>query len=299
MIREGYLKYVQYEKRFSGHTLRAYRSDLEQFYAFLQALPEISQPKNEGEITHRHIRAWVVYLSDAEMGNRSIARKLSVLKSYFKYLKKRGICTENPTDLIIAPKVSQKLPVFLTVPEAERLLNDVLYTNDFGGIRDRLALELLYATGIRRAELINLSIRSVDFSRKLLNVTGKGNKQRQIPLSNALCQRAQRYISLRAETFPHIASEELLLTDKGKPVYPKFIYDMVKKRMEMAGVGRRKSPHVMRHTCATHLLDNGADLNAVKELLGHAGLTSTQVYTHNTIEKMKKAYSQAHPKSGK
>lgn len=294
MTRISFLKYLEFEKRYSFHTVSAYENDLKQFSVYLETVYGVSDTiKTE----FFHVRSWIVELMSQKVSARSINRKLSTLKSYFKYLQLRELIDVSPMQKVIAPKAGKKLPVFLNNKQTEFLSEQILFENSFSGKRDQLILEMFYATGMRRAELINLKLSDIDFKANRLTVLGKGNKERIIPFGESLKRTLFSYIEQRKLDFPENESHNLLLTNKGGPVYPKLVYNTVKKYLSQVTTLEKRSPHVLRHTFATHLMDEGADLNAVKELLGHSSLAATQVYTHNSIEKLKRAYKQAHPKA--
>lgn len=293
MKKAAYLQYLQYEKRFSHHTLAAYKNDLEQFYAFLEEVYSIS---SESEVKHLHIRSWVVQLMQNGISSRSINRKLSSLKTFYKFMQKRGEITINPTAKIVSPKSKKRLVSFLNKSNVEFLLNDYEFEKSYTGNRDRTILEVLYATGMRRSELINLKEGQVDFSSLYIKVLGKGKKERLIPFSKNLDCVLREYIDFRSDEFDN-PEEFLFLTKKGKKLYPKLVYNIVKKHLGKVSSIEEKGPHTLRHTFATHLSDNGAELNVVKELLGHSSLAATQIYTHNSIERIKKTYELAHPKA--
>ncbi|NQZ77935.1 MAG: tyrosine-type recombinase/integrase [Ekhidna sp.] len=289
---ETFLKYLSSEKRYSKHTTDSYRKDLEQFASFLLFDFEISQTESAG---HAHIRSWIVCLVDKGIAPKSVNRKIASLKSYFKFLLSREYIDENPTARIKPLKVEKELPSFVKETEITDLLDKLEFSDDFSGIRDRLILELLYSTGIRLSELIGLSEQDISFYEKTLRVLGKRNKERIIPFRNSLNTLIGSY--KEAKKNQGFEEQVLLLTDSGKPLYPMFVYRRVKKYLTAVTTLSKRSPHVMRHTFATHLLNKGADLNAVKDLLGHTSLAATQVYTHNSIEKLKAAFDQAHPKA--
>jgi len=294
MTRNSFLKYLQFERRYSSNTVIAYENDLKQFSDYLETVYGVSDAVNTEFI---HVRSWIVQLMSDKVSTRSINRKLSTLKSYFKYLQKRELIESNPMQKVIAPKAGKKLPVFLSANQTEQLFNQIEFEDSFNGLRDQLILELLYTTGMRRAELIHLKLSAIDFKANRLTVLGKGNKERIIPFGETLKRIIFSYIEHRKASFPDTATNNLLLTNKGEPVYPKLVYNTVKKYLSLVTTLEKRSPHVLRHTFATHLMDKGADMNAVKELLGHSSLAATQVYTHNSIEKLKRAYKQAHPKA--
>ena len=289
---ETFLKYLSFEKRYSKHTVEAYRKDLQQFSDFVATDFEIVDLE---EIHHTHIRGFVVSLMDGGLSAKSVNRKIATLKSFYKFLLAREYVELNPTTRIKPLKTEKDLPSFVKEEEITNLLDRVEFTSDFAGQRDRLLLELLYATGIRLAELQGLEETDVNFYEKTIRVLGKRNKERIIPIGNSLIQLIEDYQNLKNEL--GMKGTKLLLTDSGDALYPMFIYRKVKKYLSAVTTLSKKSPHVMRHTFATHLLNKGADLNAVKDLLGHTSLAATQVYTHNSIEKLKTAFDQAHPKA--
>lgn len=291
-----FIKYLQLEKRFSTHTIVAYQNDLEQFFLYLlqtYSLTSIS------EVRHFHIRSWVVQLMENKITPRSINRKLSTLKTFFKFLKKRKKITENPMLKVISPKTSKRLPVVVKEVEMGDLFEKINFGEGYSAVRGEMIMELLYATGMRRSELIQLTPNNIDFYNRQIKVLGKGNKERLIPFAKPLADRLQNYLEIRKDEFALGENAPLFVTDKGKVMYPKLVYNLVKKYLSQVTTVEQRSPHVLRHSFATHLSNNGADLNAIKELLGHSSLAATQVYTHNSIEKLKKVYQQAHPKAKK
>ncbi len=294
MYQAIFLQYLQYEKRFSQHTILAYKKDVEQFTAFLE---EIYSLTSVAGVRHFHIRAWVISLLDQGRTTRTIRRKLSTLKTYFRFLLKRQHIEENPMLKVVIPKIGKRLPAYVQEREMEQLFEQATFRADFSGQRDRTLLELLYTTGMRRAELLVLQVPDIDFGQGVIRVLGKGNKERLIPFGAALRKQLQLYLDLRQANFPESREGHLLLTDKGAKLYPKFVYNTVKRYLSLITTLEQRSPHVLRHSFATHLSNNGADLNAIKELLGHASLAATQIYTHNSIEKLKEVYQQAHPKA--
>ena len=294
MKQDTFLQYLEYEKRFSLHTIKAYKSDLDQFFSFLESIYELTSSTN---IKHTHIRSWMVQLIQDKISPRSVNRKLSTLKTYFKFLNKRGYVQTNPMLKVIAPKVGKRLAIFIKEQNLAQLFEEIEFGDDFSGIRDRTIIELLYTTGMRRAELIALQISSIDFPQNQLKVLGKGNKERIIPLGRKIQKELENYLEIRNQYWGDNSIQTLFLTDKGKSLYPKLVYNLVKKYLSLITTVEQKSPHVLRHSFATHLSDRGADLNAIKELLGHASLAATQIYTHNSMERLKKVYEQAHPKA--
>lgn len=289
----SFYQYLQFEKRFSPTTLKTYQNDLNQFLLFAKSVYEIS---NAREVQHLHVRSWIVDLMNKEIANRSIRRKLSVLKTFFKFLLKTNEIEQNPMLKVIAPKSGKSLPVFVDEKSLDKLFDFVEFGNDFSGQRDRLIMEILYATGMRRAELIHLKDIDLDFSTNRIKIFGKGSKERLVPIAPNLKELIQNYLQIRALTFES-TEPFFLLTDKGRKMYPMFVYRVVKKYLSLVSTVEKKSPHVLRHSFATHLIDNGAELNAVKDLLGHANLAATQVYTHNSVKRLKEVYKKAHPKA--
>lgn len=288
-----FLSYLQNEKRLSPHTVLAYKTDLLQFQAFMLKLE--SQFLIE-HATFNDIRAWVVQLSDDKIDNRSINRKIASLRALYKYLLVKKKIEHNPSTLIKALKTAKRLPVYVEESPMENLFDQVDFGNDFGGLRDKLIIEFLYGTGIRLSELLNIKTVDVDIFGKKITVLGKRNKYRVIPLHQNLLDLIQTYENTKLATLKG-TSEELLLTDKYEPMYRVFVQRKVKEYLNMVTTISKKSPHVLRHSFATHLLNRGADLNAIKELLGHANLAATQIYTHNSISQLKEVYKKAHPKA--
>lgn len=290
----GFIQYLQFEKRYSPHTIVAYQNDLKQFFSFLEKQYDL---KDAVEIRHQHIRSWIVDVMNQKTIPRSVNRKLSTLKTYFKFLLKKKEIIKNPMQKVIAPRVSQRLPVFVEQENLKNLFSNIDFGAGFSGLRDRMMLEILYSTGMRRAELINLTNEKVDMRKCQFTVLGKGNKERIIPFEKNLRNLIELYNEEKLKAFETMDNNYLLVTDDGKKLYPELVYRTVKKYLTLITTVEKKSPHILRHSFATHLLNNGAEINAIKELLGHASLAATQVYTHNTIEKLKEIYKQAHPKA--
>jgi integrase/recombinase XerC len=292
----SFFDYLKFEKRYSPHTLEAYKSDLEQFEGFVKETYEVSEI---ADIESMHIRAWMVHLIDQQITPRSINRKLSTLKTFFKYQLKKKAIARNPMAKIQPPKSGKRLPVFVSRPNMERLIDDLIYPEGFEGIRDRLVLETFYTLGVRVSELVGMKLQDFDWSARQVKIIGKGSKERLVPFAGRFQQSVEAYLLKRKEIYPDIAIPNLFLNDKGQAVNSGFIYRLVNRYLSMVTTVEKKSPHVLRHSFATHLSDSGADLNAIKELLGHSSLAATQVYTHNSIEKLRRVYEQAHPKAGK
>lgn len=288
-----FLQYLQFEKRYSQHTLTAYKTDLEQFFTFLQTEFNI---QDITAITANFIRTWLAQLKNDEANTaKTINRKISALKSFFKYHLKQGAIQQSPMATIITPKVSKRLPVFVQENHMATLLEHVNFPNNWQGITQKLIIELLYNTGMRLSEVINLKISQLDFNYSHIKVLGKGNKERIVPISKELLLLLQDYLEQRKSI--DTAIDNVFITQKGKVLNARIVYGFVKQYLSLVTTVQKKSPHVLRHSFATHLMNNGADLNAVKELLGHSSLAATQVYTHNTIDKLKEVYSKAHPKA--
>ncbi len=283
-----FLQHLQVERRLSPLTLRSYQIDLNQYLDFL--LKDNLSPLL---VKSQNIRLWLVELSNQGIQNRSINRKLATLRTFYKYLQRRGDIQDNPMMTIRMVKTAKSLPSYVRESEMEQLvaLNEEP-KNTFEEVRDQLVLMLLYGTGMRLAELLQLTHQQINLPAKTLRVIGKRNKERVIPMPELLVDLIHRYQSLNPFQNP-----QLILTDKGEPAYPMFIQRLVKKYLGDVSTLEKKSPHILRHSYATHLLNRGADLNAIKELLGHANLAATQVYTHNSMEKLKEIYKQAHPKA--
>ncbi|MBI5010667.1 MAG: tyrosine recombinase XerC [Bacteroidia bacterium] len=292
--KESFLQYLMIEKRYSPHTVRSYLNDLDQFESFLN---ESGHSDNPSEVTSHDIRAWIVSMLDAEYSAVSVHRKISSLRVYFRFLRKEGVLKNDPLQKVVVPKRKKRLPVFIEEKAMSTLLDDVSFGEDFEGVRNKTIIEMLYLTGMRRSELIGLKDSDIDLSEATVKVTGKRNKQRIIPLVKPFIKNLGIYMTMRDEYLNTKISEWFFVTGKGNKLYDKFVYNIVKGYLALVTTADRKSPHILRHTFATHMLNNGADLNSIKELLGHANLSATQVYTHNTFEKLKKIYKQAHPRA--
>jgi integrase/recombinase XerC len=290
----SFIEYLQFEKRYSQNTIIAYQTDLEQFFSFL-----ISQYDGPAvaDITAGFVKSWLAEMREEEMTPKSLNRKISSLKSLFKYLLKSGEVKQSPLTTIISPKSGKRLPSFVAQNDMETLKQYVEFPDTWKGQTDKLLLAVFYATGIRLSELINLKESHVDVANNQIKVLGKGNKERIIPVSKELINSLRTYLLNKKELRVENGVYNFFVNEKGKPLYPKYVYNVVKANLSLVTTLQKKSPHVLRHTFATHLTNNGADLNAVKELLGHSSLAATQIYTHNTIDKLKDIYKKAHPKA--
>ena len=288
-----FLDYLKFEKRYSHHTIISYENDLRGFFDFM-----VSQYGETPlhQLSHIYIRSWLASLKDEEMTAKSINRKISTLKSFFKYQLKAGVVKQTPMAKIVSPKNEKRLPNFVADKDIKTLFNHVEFPNDWQGKTDRLVLLLFYNTGMRLSEVINLKDSQVNSSNRSLKILGKGNKERIVPISPELLSEIKNYQEERNNLFEE-KSDFLLLSGNGKTLSPRKVYASVNKYLTAVTTIEKRSPHVLRHSFATHLMNNGADLNAVKELLGHSSLAATQVYTHNTIEKLKNIYKKAHPKA--
>lgn len=287
-----FINYITYEKRYSAHTIRAYQDDLHSFLDYSSVNSDIGII----EVDSKHIRYWILYLANSNILPRSYKRKLSSIKAFYKFLHREGEIKINPSDNVIVPKHQNSLPEFFSSTETINLFDIVVFEKNFEGARDKLILNIFYSTGIRLSELVNLKVRDIDFSLQQISVTGKRNKQRNIPIAKNLVSEIQEYIELLKVEFK-AKPDFLFLTNKGNPPYARFIQRTVSKYLGQVTSSEKINPHKLRHTFATHMLNNGADLNAVKELLGHANLAATEVYTHITYEKLKSVYKQAHPRA--
>ena len=291
---QSFLDYLKYQKRYSPHTIRSYHDDLAQFFGFLDT--------NFGEasldaIGHNQVRSWLASVRERDITARTINRKISSLKSFFKYLVKSGVLEQTPMRRVLTPKISKRLPDFITESDAGKLMGSLENSEDWKGLNTKMLISLFYTTGMRLSELVNLKETQVDFAKKQVKVLGKGNKERIIPIAQDAIVMIKDYIQLKKKEFA-APDSTLLVTERGRKMYPKYPYLLVRSFLSSeVKTLNKKSPHVLRHSFATHLSNNGADLNAIKELLGHSSLAATQVYTHNTIEKLKNVYKKSHPKA--
>jgi len=291
---QPFIGYLKFEKRYSHNTVTAYQGDLNDFIEFING--QFGETML-GVITHAIVRSWLARLKEQGLTAKSLNRKISTLKSFFKYLLKNGMIETSPMTKVISPKIGKRLPVFVKEEDTQKLLNTLSRsTENWRTLNAKMIITILYSTGMRLSELINLKEKQVDFARSQIKVLGKGNKERIIPISAELGNSIREYQQLKRKEF-ETAEEVLLVSEKGKKLYPKYAYLIVNQHLGEVSTLDKKSPHVLRHSFATHLMNNGADRNAVKELLGHSSLAATQVYTHNTIEKLKDIHKKAHPKS--
>jgi integrase/recombinase XerC len=292
---ENFIQYLRFEKRYAEHTVQAYQADIAQFTSFLKDLG-IEQLFF---IKTPQVRLWVVSLMECACSPASIRRKLSALNTYYKFAIRKGLTEHNPAKGISLPKLPSRLPKYIEEHQLDLLMkSSSAFSDDFSGQRDRMIIEVLYSTGIRRQELVNLRWPDVNEASMTMKVLGKGNKERIIPISRALLEQLHVYKSLCSDTFQgHELPDRIILSNKGTAAYPELVYKTVKKHLSLCSTQEKKSPHVLRHSFATHMSNHGAPLNDIKELLGHASLASTQVYTHNTIEQLKEVYKIAHPKA--
>jgi len=290
-----FLEYLQFEKRYSRHTIIAYQTDLEQFFDYL--LHQYKEIPSIPEISAFYVKSWLANIKteNQDISAKSLNRKISTLKSFFKYQLKMGVVEKSPLVSVVAPKMNKRLPVYVEEKEIKTLFDHVAFSDDWKGRTERLVMQVFYQTGMRLSELIQLKEKQIDLAGKQIKVLGKGNKERIIPVDKSLLIELQRYVDEKENKDKSV--DHLFVTEKGKPLQPRAVYAFVKKNLGLVTTVQKKSPHILRHSFATHLMNNGADLNAVKELLGHSSLAATQIYTHNTIEKLKEVFNRAHPKA--
>ncbi len=293
MSLRSFINYISFEKRFSPHTIKAYEADVKQVLDYLYETFEISQLD---EIEHTHLRSWLVYLVEGKKEPRSINRKLSSVRAFFKFLQRSGKVSSNPATRLRALKLPKRLPVYLQEKETSKLPQFDTTADSYGCLRNTMILQALYVTGMRRSELIDLRVEDVDLDNQTYRITGKGGKMRLVPFATPHQESLITYLEVRAKS-NKLHLPWLFLTDKGKQLYPKFVYNLVRSHLSMISTVMQRGPHILRHTFATHMSNHGADLNAIKNLLGHANLSATQIYTHNSIEKLKNVYQKAHPKA--
>jgi integrase/recombinase XerC len=291
---QEFLNHLTFQKRYSPHTIVSYQNDLAAFFDFIEI--KFGSTKLD-EINASFVRSWLAEMKESGMESKSLNRKISTLKSFFKYQLKQGTLLTSPMATIISPKVKKRLPQYVDEKDIHTLFSHVEFPDNWEGKTHWLLLQLFYNTGMRQAELVNLRESQIDISNSNIKVVGKGNKERVIPVSKELILLIEAYQQGKRSQFDNFDSVVLLVNAKGKRLYPKYVYNVVRHYLSTVTTIDKKSPHVLRHTFATHLMNNGADLNAVKELLGHSSLAATQIYTHNTIEKLKEVYKKAHPKA--
>lgn len=290
---EDFINHLKFEKRYSTHTLRAYTDDLAVFFQFLTAQFEVVNPQ---EVMPAMVRSWLASLSLQKIQPRSINRKISSLKSFYRYCLLKGYVASSPLSAIKVLKTRKRLPNYIEETQMQQLLEQIDFTDDYTGRLHYLIITLLYHTGMRVSELVSLKDRQVDTKRLQVKVLGKGNKERIIPLHDDIVGEVDEYRKLRSGLAAGADRVELLLNEKGKPLSPRHVYDIVKRRLSLVTTAEKKSPHILRHSFATHLTGNGAELNAVKELLGHSSLAATQVYTHTSIDRLRDIHRKSHPK---
>jgi integrase/recombinase XerC len=296
MIFKSFSDYLSLEKNYSPHTIQAYVRDLESFSGFCK---NQYNEKNIDQVNYAQIRSWIIKLVEANISNRSINRKISSLNSYFKFLLKTETIKVNPLIKHKALKTEKKIQIPFSQAEVESILNDFEFEKTFQGLRDKAIIELFYSTGIRRIELVNIKLTDLNLEAKTLKVLGKRNKERILPLLNSTTETLNDYL-IERNNLPVVSDKAMLfLTKKGDKIYETLVYRIINKYFSLASSKVKKSPHILRHSFATHLLNQGADLNAVKELLGHTSLAATQVYTHNSIAELKKVYAKSHPRNSK
>ncbi len=289
----SFLNYLRFEKRYSEHTIVAYEGDLKQFSEFLKEI----EVEDEFLITSKTIRNWLVWMHHNDYKPRTIHRKVASIKVYYKHLLRMGLIQTNPASTVLLPKIPKNLPGFIKENEMDFLLDQVPFEDSYEGVRDRTMIDLFYATGIRLSELVELKDVNFDLKSRMVKVLGKRNKERLVPLNQSTLNGVLDYIRIRNESFGEDREPAFFLTASGKKVYHKLVYRVVNKYLRLVSTLAQKSPHIIRHTFATILLNRGADLNVIKELLGHANLNATQIYTHNTFEKLSTIYKQAHPRA--
>ena len=286
--RDNFINFIRFEKRYSPHTVVSYETDLTQFISFLNEDLEVDDIHI---VNYQDVRSWIYYLSENNISASSVNRKITCLRSYFKYLIQENIISENPMFNIISLKKAKKLPVFIQESKMNQLLDNIEFPDSFEGYRDKLIIDVFYMTGIRVSELLSISIKDIDFSNHIMKVIGKRDKERLIPLTLDLTNRINNFCN------KHRISDFLFINEKGNKISSKNVYNIVNKYLSMVSSLEKKSPHVLRHTFATHMMNNGADINAIKEILGHSSLNATQIYTHNTIDRIKDVYKKSHPRA--
>lgn len=292
-MQEQFTQYLQGEKRYSKNTIQAYLSDISQFEHFLEVV-------HHGNLLHADdidMRQWLAHLAEKKVSARTINRKLSSLKTFYKYLKQTGAIPNNHTDTIVLAKTPKKLPVFIPETDMQKLFDQIDSPETYFSYRNKAIIYLFYFTGLRVSELVEMREHHIDWSRKEIKIHGKRNKERIVPMVQPLEETLSLFLEAKSKIFKSLDVDFVFLTDKGQKTYRQYIYKIVKNLLNLITTVTQKSPHILRHTFATHMLNNGADLNAIKELLGHSNLSATEVYTHNTFETLKRVYNQAHPRA--
>ncbi len=287
-----FIRYLRFEKRYAQHTLTAYHKDLSQFREYLDQQFPVADVH---EISHFHIRSWLATLTDQGLAARSVNRKISSLNSFFQFLLRQQVLTKNPVRKLHALRLPERLPTYIKEKEAELLFEELQFGEGLKGATDRLICELLYQTGMRRNELIQLKETDIEWGLHQIRILGKGNKERLVPVSTEMQGRLKEYIKLKKDTVSH-DHHHLLVLENGKPLYPDYVYSTVKNYLSLVTTLKKKSPHVLRHSFATHLLNKGANIQAIKDLLGHSSLAATQIYAHNNIDKLKEIHKLNHPR---
>lgn len=290
MTIDSFIRYLTTERRYSPHTILAYKTDLEVFLRYVESTYEVTKPN---DLTATILRSFVVEQMEAGLHPKSVNRKISSIKAFVRYMRKSGLMENNPAATLKSVKTPKLLVSVLSEREMSDLLSSAYFEDSTEGCRDRAIIELLYATGIRRSELIALQLKSIDFRSMTIRVNGKRNKERLIPLNKSAIQALQGYLQVRP---PSTENHFLFITNKGNKLYPELVYKIVKRYISYVSSLEKKSPHVLRHTFATHLLNKGAEMNDIKALMGHANLSATQVYTHNSFDQLKSVYNQSHPR---
>lgn len=296
IVRQEFLNYIRQEKRYSPNTLKSYDTDLNQFQTYLSEQFQLNDP---GKADHQMIRSWLVSMIEYGISARTINRKISCLKSYFKYLARTGQTETNPMLRVISPKTGRQLPEFVKEADMNKLLSEIKFEDGFEGTRNKSIILTFYLTGMRISELINIKITDIDMSGQQVKILGKRNKERLVPLPDHLKATLKEYLAKRSEIHgsdPQV-NPYLFITNRGKQTYQKLVYRIINKYLSYVSTNAKKSPHTLRHSFATIMLNKGAELNSIKEILGHSSLSATQVYTHNSIEKLIQIYKQAHPRA--